>query len=52
MKKQLNLQLDSQMDMVQEVAFKSLAGITVGEISELRLMQYELNTSQTLGMTV
>lgn len=38
MKKQLNLQLDTHIEMVQEVAFKSLAGITVGEISELRLM--------------
>lgn len=35
MKKQFNVQFDSHMEMVQEVAFKSLEGITVGEISEL-----------------
>ena len=36
MNKQINLQLDSHLDKVQEVAFKSLAGITFIEIFELQ----------------
>lgn len=35
MKKQINLQLDSHLEMVQDVALKSLAGITLFEIFEL-----------------
>lgn len=36
MRNQLNLHVDSHIKMIQEVAFNSLAGITVGEISDLR----------------
>lgn len=36
MKKQLNLRLEEHVAMIQEVAFKSLSGIKVSEIKELR----------------
>lgn len=36
MKKELNIQLDTHMELIQEVAFKSLDGIKVSEIKELR----------------
>lgn len=36
MKKELNIQLDAHMDLIQEMAFKSLDGIKVSDIIELR----------------
>ncbi|MCL1701168.1 hypothetical protein [Lysinibacillus sp. Bpr_S20] len=36
MKKELNMQLNIHMDLLQDIAFKSINGITVKEIIELR----------------
>jgi len=36
MKKELNLQLDAHMELIQDIAFKSINGIKVNEIIELR----------------
>ena len=36
MKRELNIQLDTHMDLIQEMAFKSLGEIKVSEIIELR----------------
>ena len=36
MKKELNVHLDTHLDLIQEVAFKALAGIKVSEMNELR----------------
>lgn len=35
MKKELNMQLVEQMDLLQDIVFKSIGGITVNEIIEL-----------------
>ena len=42
MKKELNMQLDINMDLLQDIAFKSIGGITVKEIIELRQI-YQLD---------
>lgn len=42
MKKELNIQLDEHMDLIQDIAFKSIKGITKKEIIELR-QTYQLD---------
>lgn len=36
MKKELNLQMDTSLELLQNIAFKSLEGIKVSEVVELR----------------
>lgn len=42
MKKELNMQLDEHLDLLQNIVFKSIGGITVKEIIELR-QTYQLD---------